>query len=255
MIVIPAGNPSAWTGPTGNNTYLFGGRTPALVDAGVGNPTHLQALERALQGRALETILLTHSHSDHVSGVPALLERWPRVLVRPSSEPLADGDVVPVGDGSLIALHTPGHAPDHFCFLDETKQEIFCGDLARHGGTIVIPASRGGDLRAYLASLQRIRDLRPRRLWPAHGPAVDDPARLINEYIEHRRVREDQILEALRRGASTQAEIVAAAYAGLPAMLVAAAKENVLAHLRKLEAEGVAEARGEGWILVRLPSN
>ena len=249
MIVIPAGNPSQWTGPTGNNTYLFAGRTPALIDAGVGNPTHLQMIESSLHGRALELILLTHSHSDHASGVPALHERWPRAVVRPASKPFSDGDAVDAGDGVLIALHTPGHAPDHFCFLDREKNEVFCGDLARLGGTIVIPASRGGDLRAYLASLQRIRDLRPKRLWPGHGPVVDDPARLIDQYIEHRRTRDGEILDALREGLSTRAEIVSAVYPRLPDTLAAAASESVLAHLRKLEQDSVVRVSEDRWTL------
>jgi glyoxylase-like metal-dependent hydrolase (beta-lactamase superfamily II) len=245
VIVIPAGNPSQWTGPTGNNTYLLTGRTPALIDAGVGNPTHIQSIDAALQGRDLQVILLTHLHADHASGVPALLDRWPRAAVRPLSEPLVDGDVIQAGDDALVALHTPGHAPDHFCFLDNGNEDIFCGDLARLGATIVIPGSRGGDLRAYLASLERIRDLRPRRLWPGHGPVVEDPMRLIDEYIEHRKSREAQIIDALRRGRSTPSEIVSDVYRGLPPTLVAAARESVLAHLRKLEEDGVIKGEGK----------
>lgn len=249
MIVIPAGNPSQWTGPTGNNTYLFTGRTPLLIDAGVGNSAHLSAIEEALQGLDLEVILLTHSHSDHASGVPALIGRWPRVVVRPNSQPLAEGDTIRAGDGTLVALHTPGHAPDHFCFLDKTTGDIFCGDLARLGGTIVIPASRGGDLRAYLASLQRIRDLRPPRLWPGHGPVVDNPLRLLDEYIEHRKAREAQVIEAVRRGRATPSEIVGEIYPSLPSTLIRAATESVLAHLRKLEWDGLAEVSNDRWAL------
>jgi glyoxylase-like metal-dependent hydrolase (beta-lactamase superfamily II) len=248
VIVIAAGNPSQWTGPTGNNTYLLPGRTPALVDAGVGNPAHLQAIAAALGGAALQTVLLTHSHSDHASGVPMLLERWPNAIVRPASQPFSDGEEIPAGDGALIALHTPGHAPDHFCFLDEAKVEVFCGDLVRLGGTIVIPASRGGDLRAYLASLHRIRDLRPRRLWPGHGPVVEDPIRLLDEYVEHRKLRDKQILDAVGRGFSTAGEIATHVYPRLPSALAAAAAESVLAHLRKLEQEGVVELSSDRWI-------
>jgi glyoxylase-like metal-dependent hydrolase (beta-lactamase superfamily II) len=251
VIVIPAGNPSQWTGPTGNNTYLFAGRTTALIDGGVGNPAHLNAIEAALQGRPLDLILLTHSHTDHASGVPALLKRWPHAMVRPTSQSLADGEAIQAGDEVLIALHTPGHAPDHFSFLDEAKQEIYCGDLVRLGGTIVIPANHGGDLRAYLASLHRIRHLRPRRLWPGHGPVIEDPLRVIEEYLEHRKLREAQVLAALRRGRSTPAEIVSDVYTSLSATLVAAASESVLAHLRKLAQEGVVEVKDNRWTVVQ----
>lgn len=250
MIVIAAGNPSQWTGPTGNNTYLFTGRTPALIDAGVGNAAHVTAIESSLQDRALEAILLTHAHSDHASGLPVLLERWPGAIVRPASKPLSDGEAVDAGDRVLIAIHTPGHSPDHFCFLDSETNEVFCGDLARLGGTIVIPASRGGDLRAYLASLQRIRDLRPTRLWPGHGPVIEDPVRLIDQYVEHRRTREAQIVDALRRGPSSRAEIVRDVYPRLPDALAAAASESVLAHLRKLEQESVVRGSDDQWTLM-----
>jgi glyoxylase-like metal-dependent hydrolase (beta-lactamase superfamily II) len=249
VIVIPAGNPSQWTGPTGNNTYLFVGRTPTIIDAGVGNPSHVEAIASALGDRALETILLTHAHSDHASGVPALLDRWPHAAVRPGAKAFSDGEAIDAGDSVLIALHAPGHSADHFCFLDRETNEVFCGDLARLGGTIVIPASRGGDLRAYLASLQRIRDLQPKRLWPGHGPVVEDPVRLIDQYVEHRRTREAQIVDALRRGLSSRAEIVKDVYPHLPDALAAAASESVLAHLRKLEQDSVVRVNGDRWAL------
>ena len=249
MIVLPAGNPSQWTGPTGNNTYLFTGKNRVLIDAGVGNPAHVQAIEAALGGSDLQTILLTHSHSDHASGVPALLGRWPGAVVRA----LAEGDFIPAGDGALVALHTPGHAPDHFCFRDDSTGDIFCGDLVRLGGTIVIPANKGGDLRAYLASLERVRALRPKRLWPGHGPVIDDPASLIDEYVEHRRLRDRQIVESLQRGSGTPPEIVKDIYPRLSETLMKAAAESVLAHLRKLEQDGVAEFRGDRWAIAREP--
>src|SRR5688572_15863291 len=143
--LIPAGNPSLWTGATGTNTYFIDGPTTVLVDAGVGSPAHLDALQAALGGRPLDLVLITHAHSYHASGVPALLERWPSAAIRPSpSSPLDDGDALPAGAGTLTALYTPGHAPDHFCFVDEANREAYCGDLLRLGATIVIPGSRGG---------------------------------------------------------------------------------------------------------------
>jgi glyoxylase-like metal-dependent hydrolase (beta-lactamase superfamily II) len=234
-ILIPAGNPSEWTGPTGNNTWLIPGREPALVDAGTGQPQHVDAVAAALDGEPLARVLITHWHPDHVSGLPALRERWRKLVVVD-----APGPPVPAGDGVLEIIPTPGHSPDHLCFHDRDAGEVYCGDLARIGGTIVIPARKGGDLRAYLASLQRIRDLRPRRLLPGHGPIVEDPLTLIDEYVAHRMEREQQILKAMLEGARTVKEIVRRVYPALPESLSDAAADSVRAHLAKLRDDGRA---------------
>ena len=236
MLILQADNASEWTGPTGNNTYLLPGLVPTLIDAGVGRQSHLEAIAAALGGAALQLVLVTHGHVDHVAGVPALLERWPGVAVAGggAGEELRDGQLIDAGDRRLRAVHTPGHAPDHFCFFDEHSGDLYCGDMARIGGTVVIPASRGGNLRVYLASLERMRALEPSRLLPAHGPAIDDPSRLIDEYISHRQLRERQILAALEAGCTTPPEIVARVYPTLPPGLAAAAADTVRAHLEKL---------------------
>jgi hydroxyacylglutathione hydrolase len=247
-MLLPAGNASAWTGPTGNNTYLLPGDVPTLIDAGVGTPGHLDALSRALDGVPLARVLLTHGHVDHVAGVPALRERWPAVDVRQfgaGARPLVDGERIGAGSGECTVLHTPGHSPDHCCFI--RGADVFCGDLARLGGTVVIPASRGGDLVVYLESLRRVRDLKPARLLPAHGPMVEHPAALIDEYIAHRRERDAQILAALEDGPSARAEIVRRVYGALPDQLRSAAADTVLAHLIKLRSEGLVKEHDDSW--------
>jgi glyoxylase-like metal-dependent hydrolase (beta-lactamase superfamily II) len=115
---------------------------------------------------------------------------------------------------------------------------VYCGDLVRREGSIVIPARKGGDLRAYLASLQRVRDLAPRRLLPGHGAIVDDPIALIDRYVAHRAEREQQILKAMLDGARTVEEIVRRVYPALPASLSDAAADSVRAHLAKLRDDG-----------------
>jgi ribonuclease/clavin/mitogillin len=244
-LLIPAGNSSAWTGPTGNNTWLLHGREPALIDAGIGLPDYVDAVAAALAGAPLARILITHGHPDHASGVPALLARWPTaIVISRSPMPASDrhqradeGTLIP-GDTSLRVIGTPGHAPDHLCFFDERSGDLFCGDLVRLGGTVVIPASQGGNLRQYLDSLHRVRALSPRRLLPGHGPIVDDPAGLIDEYLVHRAERDRQILDAVRAGARTPEEIVARVYQELPDALRSAAADSVAAHLIKLREEG-----------------
>ena len=232
-ILILAGNASEWTGPTGNNTWLIPGREPALVDAGTGRPEHVEAVAAALGGAPLARVLVTHWHPDHVSGLPALRERWRKLVVVDAA-----GPPVPAGDGVLDIIPTPGHSPDHLCFHHREAGDVYCGDLARLGGTIVIPARKGGDLRAYLASLQRIRDLGPKRLLPGHGPIVEDPRALIDGYIAHRLEREQQILRAMLDGARTVQEIVQRVYPALPQSLSEAAADSVRAHLAKLRDDG-----------------
>ncbi len=197
-------------------------------------------------------MLITHGHSDHVNGLPALVARWPDVRVRQfgaGNEPLLDGEEIEAGDGAVTAVHTPGHSPDHCCFRDGA--DLFCGDLARAGGTIVIPASRGGDLAVYLASLDRVRALAVRRLLPGHGPVIDDPEAVIAAYVRHRKQRDAQILDVLSvEGSSTPAHLVSRIYAGLAPILIDAAAETVLAHLLKLAKEGrVAEHDGR-WTTI-----
>ena len=145
---------------------------------------------------------------------------------------------------------TPGHAPDHLCFFDETTGTLFSGDLVIAGSSVVIPAFRGGSLSQYLASLRRVLALAPARMLPAHGRPIDDPAGLLNQYLEHRQQREDQIVAALRAGDRRPEAIVDRLYEGLDAGLKRLAQESVAAHLVKLRDEGRARFDGEEWELV-----
>ena len=256
-VLIPGFNPGVFTGD-GNNTWLLPGREPALIDAATGDDRHLARLREALGPAPLARVLVTHGHADHASGAPALAAAWPRAACAkmPGTgderypvdwRPLAEGELVPAGDGALRVLHTPGHAPDHVCFLDEAADTLYCGDLLVLGSSVVIPASAGGSLSDYLASLARVRALRPARVLPGHGPEIPDVASLIDHYVAHRSRRDEQILAALAGGAATREAVVAQVYAGLADGLVRAAGESVLAHLVKLEAEGRVRRRpGEG---------
>ena len=250
-IPVHAFNPGPYTGD-GNWTWLIRGRVTTLVDAGTGEPKHLEALERELNGDVLAQVIVTHGHTDHASGVTALAAKfqgvrflkmpWPERDGRwPAPwESIADGSTIAAGDDTLTAVHTPGHAPDHLCFWHGESRTVFCGDLAQKGTTIYIPPNLQGDLRAYLASLERVLALRPARLLPAHGPVIDDPEALLRGYIEHRQERERQIIGLLREGPASPDAIVARLYRGLKETLVPMARESVLAHLLKLEHEGRA---------------
>lgn len=207
----------------------------------------------------LAQVIVTHSHSDHAAGAQAIAERFPgvRFLKMPwpdrdlkwgvSFEALADGDVVEAGDTTLTAIYTPGHAPDHLCFWHEESRVLFGGDLAVKGTTVWIPTTLQGDLTDYLASLERVLELAPATILPAHGDVIDDPGALLRGYLSHRREREQQVLTALREGNVDPDAIVEHIYRGLKERLIPMARESVLAQLLKLEREGRVHRDGEAW--------
>jgi glyoxylase-like metal-dependent hydrolase (beta-lactamase superfamily II) len=255
---LHAANPSAMTG-AGNWTYLVGGRSPLLIDAGVGHASHLDAIAAAAPlGPA--RVVVTHAHSDHISGAPAIHQRWPSAAFLkypwPGRDPdlpwsaLAEGSIVSTDEGDLTVLHTPGHSPDHVCLWHKDSRTLFVGDMLVQGSTVVIPASHGGSLVDYLRSLDRLRQLDAARALPAHGPAIEDPGALIAYYIQHRVQREAQVSDALGHPSTVEA-IVAAIYPELIEALLPMARESVLAHLLKLESEGRAVRNGEHWSAVR----
>ena len=246
----------------GNWTWLLPGRVPTLIDAGVGEPRHLDELDQALDGATLAQVVVTHAHSDHAGGVTAIAKRissvrflkvpWPG---RDQKWPvdwvaLADGDPLEIGDTSATVVCTPGHAPDHACLWHAATRSIFGGDLAIDGTTVWIPATLGGDLTAYLASLERVIALGPARIFPGHGPVITDPDGLLRGYVEHRRNRERQVIDALHNGVIDPRAIVARIYPELNEALVSRAEETVTAHLVKLERDGVARRRGDAWHII-----
>jgi endoribonuclease LACTB2 len=257
IVPIHAANPGPLTG-NGNWTYFFPGRHPLLVDAGTGLTAHLDAIQKATPsgpGR----IVVSHAHSDHITGVSALADRWPDTQFakfpwpeRDNKYPvtwqlLRDGQVIPAGDSELEVVHTPGHAPDHVALWHAPTKTLLSADLVTAGTTVAILALQGGSLLQYLRSLQRVLDLSPTRLLPAHGDPIDDPAALIRRYLEHRRMRERQVLDALEAGVASVDGIVERIYVGLSDPLVRMARESVLAHLVKLQDEGLARREGEVW--------
>jgi glyoxylase-like metal-dependent hydrolase (beta-lactamase superfamily II) len=242
-------NPGWMTGP-GTNTYLVGRREPILIDTGAGVPEYVPLLEEYFKTRGWRQparVLLTHRHPDHLGGIEGLRARFGGLRVsklrhRDAGLPepienLADGQVVH-GDGvTLIPVYTPGHASDHLCYYLAEEKALFTGDVVLGGSTTVIP-SGDGDLLDYMTSLRRLQGLEIRRIYPAHGPVIDDGPGRIAEYIEHRLMRERQILGVLGDGPTTIPDLVTRIYADVPTSLHRAAAMSVESHLTKLLREG-----------------
>jgi hydroxyacylglutathione hydrolase len=241
-------NPGMMTGP-GTNTYLIGRRDPILLDTGAGVPEYMTGLHGYLAERGWtqpSRVVLTHRHRDHLGGVAHLRERYRglpvgKLIHRDADLPegietLRDGQTIEGDGATLVAIHTPGHASDHLCYYLPEENAVFTGDVVLAGSTTVIPAE-DGDLLDYMNSLKRLQQLGVRRIYPAHGPVVEDGPALIAEYIEHRLLRERQILEVLGDGPSTIPAIVERVYAAVPKNLHAMAGQSVASHLKKLARE------------------
>ncbi|WP_437631978.1 MBL fold metallo-hydrolase [Sorangium sp. So ce854] len=251
---------------THTNSYALGGREVLLVEPATPYEDERRAWLAwarglAAQGRAIAAIAVTHHHADHVGGarffaaelgVPvwAHAEAAPRLGDVPIARRLADGDVVRL-DGpepmAIRVLHTPGHAPDHLCFLDEAQGVLVCGDMVAGVGTIVIDP-REGDMAVYLAQLERLAALGARVALPAHGEPIDAPEALFRRVVAHRLERERRVLAALEgagEGGATLDGLLPVAYADTAPALWPIARLSLEAHLIKLEREGRAR-RGEG---------
>ncbi len=252
VVVALGQNPSVFTGP-GTNTFLVGtGPRKILIDTGDGRDAYLPALEQAMERagcEAIQEILLTHGHPDHIGGAESVMKRFGEVPVHkrpwPENDAIYPFEISPIDDGSLIeaegatlrAIHTPGHCPDHLCFVLEEERCVFSGDNVLGIGTTVIPAE-SGSLLDYMWSLERLEAEEPDRIYPAHGPCIEDGRAKVREYIDHRLEREAQILAALGDDTCEVIEIVREVYAGYPETLYPAAGQSVTSHLVKLEAEG-----------------
>ena len=253
-LVILAPNPSMLTGP-GTNTYLAGGDGELLcIDPGPDDRTHLEAILRAAAGARARIggVLLSHSHPDHRPLARGLAARTgaPVRCLEPGrgsdgAVRIGDGERVVAGGTTLEAVATPGHAADHLCFLDLDTRALYSGDHILAGMTAVV-APPDGDMTDYMASLERVRRLRPAVIHPGHGPRVDDAAALVDEYLAHRREREAQVERAVReRGAFVSPiDVVPEIYAGYPQAMWPFAAMSVQAHLDKLVRDGRAVRGG-----------
>lgn len=262
LVRIVAPNPSPMTF-RGTNTYLLGHDSLAVIDPGPDDRAHLDAILRAVKGRAVSHIVVTHSHLDH-SGLARALARTTGAPVLAFGDRLAGRSAVmadlarsgmtgggegvdegfapdvTVADGEVIAgegwqlrvLHSPGHFGNHICL--GWQGAAFSGDhVMGWSSTLVSPPD--GDLTDFMASCHRLRAMGARRLYPGHGAPVDDPAATIDALIAHRHAREGQILAGLADGPASAYDLTPRIYTDVSTRLWPIATRNVLAHLIDLE--------------------
>ncbi|MGE0680602.1 MAG: MBL fold metallo-hydrolase [Candidatus Binatia bacterium] len=258
-------NPGPFTGP-GTNTYLVGkGKRPILLDTGIGLEVYDPLLEKGLaetkSAHELQEIILTHVHQDHIGGAARVRARFGDLKVSKKAWPgkdeaydlpltyIEDNARIETDGATLRAIHTPGHAKDHLCYYLEEEKALFTGDLVLGAGTTVVP-EEGGGLIEYMASLRKLLPLDLTVIYPAHGPAIRDPYKKLNDYIAHRELREQQILDAMKAGLSEIPVMVKRIYADVPEFLHGAAGNSVLSHLNKLLKERIVRQDGEQWTLV-----
>ncbi|MBI3068597.1 MAG: MBL fold metallo-hydrolase [Betaproteobacteria bacterium] len=259
VVRITAPNPGMMTGP-GTNTYLVGDRELAVIDPGPESAAHAEAVLRAV-GDRLRWILCTHTHLDHSPGTRALKQATGAQVLGMPPPPgrqdsafapdrvLGHGDIVSGGGFAIRALHTPGHASNHLCYLLAEERLLFTGDHIMQGSTVVI-SPPDGDMIAYLRSLEALLALDIARLAPGHGHPIDAPHAEVKRLIAHRLKREQKVLDALRSASpATLDDLLPVVYSDTSPRLHAVARRSLHAHLIKLACEGRVTERDGRWAM------
>lgn len=246
---LVARNPGFMTGP-GTNTYLVGRDRYLVIDPGPEDEVHVERILKETGGR-IDAVLATHTHPDHSPAAKALADATgAKVMGKPApvhgrqdsgfspSTLLNDGDQVTIGSLALRALHTPGHASNHLCYLLEGTGLLFTGDHLMQGSTVVI-GPPDGSMGDYLRSLARLQKEPVTRIAPGHGLTIEDAQAEIVRIVAHRLQREAKVVERLGRlGTVNMDTLVVSVYDDVDPRLHPVAKGSLLAHLLKLEEDG-----------------
>lgn len=267
VVRVTAPNASPYTF-TGTNTFLIGHHRLALLDPGPADPAHEAALLAAIQGRPVAAILLTHTHRDHSASALSLsrrldaplwfggrhrlsrpLRRFERNPIRNSCDwdlvpdrILVDGEDIHAGDMRLSVHATPGHCANHLAFGLVGTGALFSGDHVM-GWNSTLVAVPDGSMADYFASLDKLIALPFSRYLPAHGGDIPDGPAHAAALKAHRRMRNDQLLDAVRNGARTLGAVVDAIYPAQPAKVRLAARMTMMAHVEYLEGLGQLRVR------------
>jgi glyoxylase-like metal-dependent hydrolase (beta-lactamase superfamily II) len=255
-----ANNPGIMT-LQGTNQYIVGKENALVIDVALSADSNMDGIleqAEAMGVKKIEKILLTHIHSDHCGGALALRKRCGAKLGIHRSRAgylggedfqYADNDHISFGGGELHVLHTPGHESGHCCFYESDDKVLFSGDNILGFGTAVIRPP-DGNMTDYLRSLERLLEFEISLILPGHGPLIGKAVAKIHEYIEHRMMRERQVLEALRGGKNSIGDITELIYVDVSAALKRVAEFSVQAHLDKLVDENRVRKENGRYLLL-----
>lgn len=263
---VIAENPGPFT-YTGTGVYIIGDKDVAVIDPGPDLAEHRAALDKALEGRRVTHVLMTHHHIDHSplaiplardhgckvygyglqirppEGGEVRLEAGDDLSFKPDVE-IRCGDVIEGAGWTIEAIHTPGHTSNHMCFALREENTLFSGDHIMGWSTSVV-SPPDGHMGDYLESLERIKARNFEKIWPTHGPCIDDVETFVQAYIDHRRARETQIMGAIESGLTEIMPIVEKLYVDVDKRLYPAAAHSVLSHLIHMRETGRVRAEGK----------
>ncbi len=255
-----APNPGMMTGP-GTNTYLLGEKEIAVIDPGPAIDSHIAMIQKVASA-PIRWIIVTHTHLDHSPAAYPLAEATGAELLGKSppncsnqdqtfspNRHLNNGDKIETEEFTLTAIHTPGHASNHLCYLHEKLQWIFTGDHVMNGSTVVINPP-DGNMQDYLNSLKKLKTFQPKKLAPGHGDLLKAPQTTLDWIITHRLKREKKVMDAIRTmSGSSLSILVKKVYDDVDAQLHPIAERSLQAHLIKLDIEGLVQTRNGLWHL------
>ena len=253
---ITAGNSSVFTGP-GTNTYLVGTEEITVIDPGPAMPEHIENIAKAC-GDDIKQILVTHTHPDHSPGAKLLHQRTAAPVMGmyalhkqtqdktfKANKVLEDGDEIREIEYTLKAIHTPGHASNHLCYLLEEEKMIFTGDHIMEGSTVVI-GPPDGNMKQYIESLEKLKQFDISLIAPGHGNLMKDPKSVVDWIVSHRMFREKKVVDALTEFSKANLDqLVEKVYDDVDERLHGIARASLLAHLNKLIEEDKAVSKGE----------
>ena len=253
---ITAGNSSVFTGP-GTNTYLVGKEEITVIDPGPAMPEHIENIAKAC-GDDIKQILVTHTHPDHSPGAKLLHQRTAAPVMGmyalhkqtqdktfKANKVLEDGDEIREIEYTLKAIHTPGHASNHLCYLLEEEKMIFTGDHIMEGSTVVI-GPPDGNMKHYIDSLEKLKQFDISLIAPGHGNLMKDPKSVVDWIVSHRMFREKKVIDALTEFSKADLDqLVEKVYDDVDERLHGIARASLLAHLNKLIEEDKAINKGD----------